>query len=79
VARQRVFPRVGSANRNRFRFPNEIVFLYDTVNSSEQNAFRVISTDGRDHDGTLNPSYYGDSIGHWGRQYDGHRRDEFRG
>ena len=58
------FPRVGP--------PTEIVantktiaFLYDTVNSSEQNAFRVISVDGRGHDVTLNPSYYGDSIGHW--------------
>jgi hypothetical protein len=58
------FPRVGP--------PTEIVasaktiaFLYDTVNSSEQNAFRVISVDGREHDVTLNPSYYGDSIGHW--------------
>lgn len=58
------FPRVGP--------PTEIVastktiaFLYDTVNSSEQNAFRVISVDGRGHDITLNPSYYGDSIGHW--------------
>jgi len=58
------FPRVGP--------PTEIVasaktiaFLYDTVNSSEQNAFRVISMDGRGHDVTLNPSYYGDSIGHW--------------
>jgi hypothetical protein len=58
------FPRVGP--------PTEIVastktlaFLYDTVNSSEQNAFRVVSLDGRGHDATLNPSYYGDSIGHW--------------
>jgi hypothetical protein len=58
------FPRVGP--------PTEIVattktiaFLYDTVNSSEQNAFRVIPMDGRGHDITLNPSYYGDSIGHW--------------
>jgi hypothetical protein len=24
----------------------------------------VVSTDGRGHDPTLNPSYYGDSIGH---------------
>jgi hypothetical protein len=58
------FPRVGP--------PTEIVastsrlaFLYDTVNSSEQNAFRVVSLDGRGHDPTLNPSYYGDSTGHW--------------
>src|SRR5580704_17360006 len=58
------FPRVGPPTEI-VQVPNEIVFLYDTVNSSEQNAFRVISTDGREHDPTLNPSYYGDSIGHW--------------
>lgn len=58
------FPRVGPPTEI-VQVPNEIVFLYDTVNSSEQNAFRIISTDGRPHDPTLNPSYYGDSIGHW--------------
>lgn len=58
------FPRVGPPTEI-VQVPNEMVFLYDTVNSSEQNAFRVVSTDGRDHDATLNPSYYGDSIGHW--------------
>jgi hypothetical protein len=58
------FPRVGPPTEI-VQVPNEIVFLYDTVNSSEQNAFRVVSTDGREHDPTLNPSYYGDSIGHW--------------
>jgi hypothetical protein len=58
------FPRVGPPTEI-VQVSNEIVFLYDTVNSSEQNAFRVISTDGREHDPTLNPSYYGDSIGHW--------------
>src|SRR5580692_10234870 len=58
------FPRVGPPTEI-VQVPNEIVFLYDTVNSSEQNAFRIISTDGREHDQTMNPSYYGDSIGHW--------------
>ena len=58
------FPRVGPPTEI-VQVPNEIVFLYDTVNSSEQNAFRIISTDGREHDATLNPSYYGDTIGHW--------------
>jgi hypothetical protein len=60
------FPRVGPPTEV-VQIPSEIVLLYDTVNSSEQNAFRVVSTDGRDHDSTLNPSYYGDSIGHWER------------
>jgi hypothetical protein len=58
------FPRVGPPTEI-IENPKTLVFLYDTVNSSEQNAFRVISTDGRGHDPTLNPSYYGDSIGHW--------------
>jgi hypothetical protein len=58
------FPRVGPPTEI-VQVPKTLVFLYDTVNSSEQNAFRVVSTDGRGHDPTLNPSYYGDSIGHW--------------
>jgi hypothetical protein len=58
------FPRVGPPTEI-IQNPKTLVFLYDTVNSSEQNAFRVVSTDGRTHDPTLNPSYYGDSIGHW--------------
>jgi hypothetical protein len=58
------FPRVGPPTEI-IENPKTLVFLYDTVNSSEQNAFRVVSTDGRGHDQTLNPSYYGDSIGHW--------------
>jgi hypothetical protein len=58
------FPRVGPPTEI-IQNPKTLVFLYDTVNSSEQNAFRVISTDGRGHDSSLNPSYYGDSIGHW--------------
>jgi hypothetical protein len=58
------FPRVGPPTEI-VQVPKTLVFLYDAVNSSEQNAFRVVSTDGRGHDPTLNPSYYGDSIGHW--------------
>jgi hypothetical protein len=58
------FPRVGPPTEI-VQVADEIVFLYDTVNSSEQNAFRIVSTDGRKHDPSLNPSYYGDSIGHW--------------
>jgi hypothetical protein len=58
------FPRVGPPTEI-VQVSKEIVFLYDTVNSSEQNAFRIVSTDGRGHDPSLNPSFYGDSIGHW--------------
>jgi len=58
------FPRVGPPTEI-VQVPQEIVFLYDTVSGIEQNAFRIVSTDGRPHDPTLNPSYYGDSIGHW--------------
>src|SRR5216683_7151088 len=52
------FPRVGPPTEI-VQNPKTLVFLYDTVNSSEQNAFRVVSTDGRGHDATLNPSFYG--------------------
>jgi len=62
--RQKGFPRVGPPTEI-VQVPNEIVFLYDTVNSSEQNAFRRDLDGWPGHDGTLNPSYYGDSIGHW--------------
>jgi len=55
------FPRIGSPT-NILQTPTELVFLYD---KGERNAFRFIPTDGRGHDPTLNPSYYGDSIGHW--------------
>ena len=58
------FPRVGPPTEI-VATPKTIAFLYDTVNSSEQNAFRVIPVDGRPHDITLNPSFYGDSIGRW--------------
>jgi len=58
------FPRVGPPTEI-VASPKTIAFLYDTVNSSEQNAFRVIPVDGRPHDVTLNPSFYGDSIGKW--------------
>src|SRR6202521_1610091 len=42
------FPRVGPPTEI-VENPKTLLFLYDTVNSSEQNAFRVISTDGRGH------------------------------
>jgi len=39
-----------------------IVFLYQVIAG---NTFRLVPTDGRPHDPDADPSYYGDSIGHW--------------
>jgi hypothetical protein len=39
-----------------------IVFLYQVIAG---NTFRIVPTDGRPHDPDADPSYYGDSIGHW--------------
>ena len=39
-----------------------IVFLYQVISG---NTFRLVRTDGRPHDTEADPSYYGDSIGHW--------------
>ena len=39
-----------------------IVFLYQVIAG---NTFRIVPTDGRSHDADSDPSYYGDSIGHW--------------
>jgi hypothetical protein len=39
-----------------------IVFLYQVIAG---NTFRLIPIDGRPHDTEADPSYYGDSIGHW--------------
>ena len=39
---------------------DEIAFLYETFH-----AFRVIPTDGRKHPDDIDPSFLGDSVGHW--------------
>ena len=39
---------------------DEVTFLYETFH-----AFRVIPTDGRKHPDDLDPSFMGDSVGHW--------------
>jgi hypothetical protein len=39
-----------------------IIFLYQVLAG---NTYRVIPTDGRAHDPDADPSYYGESIGHW--------------
>ena len=39
---------------------DEVIFLYETFH-----AFRVIPTDGRGHPDDMDPSFMGDSVGHW--------------
>ena len=39
-----------------------MVFLYEDVSGDP---YRIIPTDGRAHRAGANPSYYGDSVGHW--------------
>jgi len=54
-------PRVGPPRRI-IQLPNEAVFLYEDISGDP---YRVIPTDGRPHRKDGNPSYYGDSVGHW--------------
>jgi hypothetical protein len=54
-------PRIGSPRRI-IQLPNEMVFLYEDISGDP---YRVIPTDGRKHRADANPSYYGDSVGHW--------------
>jgi len=51
-------PRMGAPSQI-VQTPGQVVFLYAT------NAFRVIPMDGRPHRKDLDPSYMGDSVGHW--------------
>jgi len=46
----------------------QVVFLYDPareVSVQSGNYYRVIPTDGRPHRTDLDPSYFGDAVGHW--------------
>jgi hypothetical protein len=43
-----------------FQSPGAVAFLYEGHNLA-----RVIPTDGRAHDATLEPSWMGDGVGHW--------------
>jgi hypothetical protein len=54
-------PRIGSPRRI-IQLPNEMVFLYEDISGDP---YRVVPTDGRPHRKDANPSYYGDSVGHW--------------
>jgi hypothetical protein len=54
-------PRIGSP-RQIIQLPNEIIFLYEDASGDP---YRIVYTDGRGHDPNAEPTYYGDSIGHW--------------
>jgi hypothetical protein len=42
------------------QMPGRVIILYEA-----HHAFRIIPTDGRPHPADLEPSYLGDSVGHW--------------
>ena len=54
-------PRMGPPHRI-VQLPRDVIFLYDRPRN-----FRVIPTDGRGHhpDRSLEPTFMGDSVGHW--------------
>jgi hypothetical protein len=54
-------PRIGPP-RQIIQLPNEIIFLYEDPSGDP---YRIVYTDGREHDKNADPTYYGDSIGHW--------------
>ena len=54
-------PRIGPPRRI-IQLANEMVFLYEDISGDP---YRIIPTDGRLHRKDPNPSYYGDSVGHW--------------
>ena len=54
-------PRIGSPRRI-IQLPGEMIFLYEDISGDP---YRIIPTDGRAHHKDANPSYYGDSVGHW--------------
>lgn len=56
-------PRAGPP-RQVVQTPKLIVFLYD-AQEGPPGSFRLIPTDSRAHRTDVDPSYFGDSIGHW--------------
>jgi hypothetical protein len=54
-------PRISSP-RQIIQLPTETVFLYEDASGDP---YRIIPTDGRPHRADADPSFYGDSIGHW--------------
>jgi hypothetical protein len=59
VCQSRGVPRLGPP-RKIVQSPTEVIFFYG---GGEE--YRIIPTDGRGHDPKADPSYRGDSIGHW--------------
>jgi len=59
-------PRVG-APRQILQTPALTVFIYDNAGLTEAGAggYRFVPTDGRQHRTDVDPSYFGDSVGHW--------------
>jgi hypothetical protein len=54
-------PRISSP-RKIVQLPGEVIFFYEDISGDP---YRIIPTDGRPHSADADPSYYGDSIGHW--------------
>src|SRR5215469_11025683 len=54
-------PRIGPPDKI-VQTSGQIVFLYDDVSGA---FWRIIPTDGRPHRTDVDPSYLGDSVGHW--------------
>ncbi|HJT88633.1 MAG TPA: hypothetical protein VJ732_12275 [Bryobacteraceae bacterium] len=54
-------PRIGPP-RKIVQLPNEMIFLYEDISGDP---YRIIPTDGRPHRADADPTYYGDSVGHW--------------
>jgi hypothetical protein len=54
-------PRIGPP-RKIVQLPNETIFFYEDISGDP---YRIISTDGRPHRASANPSHYGDSVGKW--------------
>jgi hypothetical protein len=54
-------PRIGPPDKI-IQQSNQIVFLYDDVSGA---FWRIIAMDGRPHRTDVDPSYLGDSVGHW--------------
>jgi len=44
-----------------YQFPGRVIFVYE----GGAHVWRVVYTDGRKHPADPNPSYLGDSVGHW--------------
>ena len=54
-------PRIGPPDKI-VQAPGQMVFLYDDVSGA---FWRIIPMDGRPHRTDVDPSYLGDSVGHW--------------